>query len=93
MDKDLIALGELLVCVSSSFNDIRIALPLAVLASTSESPLAMSGFDPVDLNELNRELATRLSGDCGGDCITADDRAKTLGIGGELAGMSSTENA
>ena len=89
MDKDLIALGELLVCVSSSFNDIRIALPLAVLASTSESPLAMSGFDPVDLNELNRELATRLSG----DCITADDRAKTLGIGGELAGMSSTENA
>jgi hypothetical protein len=53
----------------------------------------MSGFDPVDLNELNRELATRLSGDCGGDCITADDRAKTLGIGGELAGMSSPENA
>ena len=52
----------------------------------------MSGFDPEDLNELNRELATRLRGDCG-DCIITDDRAKTLGIGGEFSGLSSTENA
>jgi hypothetical protein len=53
----------------------------------------MSGFDPEDLKELNKELATRLRGDCGGDCIIADDRAKTLGAGGEFAGLSPPENA
>jgi|TARA_B110000459_G_C16610469_1_gene495820 hypothetical protein len=53
----------------------------------------MSGFDPEDLKELNRELATRLRGDCGGDCNITDDRAKTLGAGGEFSGLSPPENA